>query len=270
MCFPADSLGRDGRVVEQWPGDRHRRHAVRPRGRHLPPGLRRPVLDRDDLVVAEHPGAADRGVAPRRLSHQQRTPSPGGCSSGTRPAPTRAGWRTTRTQAGRSHAGGRRPPGHAASPGRFQREDADPADGLPRRLRRRQTPTSPSSSSIAASIRRDGSRPGEAPAMHNPHLDQLGHLTGELVLRRRADPDRLLLGPRPDLGTAGGAPLAEPEARVRPGRIPGRRPGGPRGGRSSGSGAAAGSSTSSATPTTRPASSASSDPRTATPPAGHR
>jgi len=24
--------------------------------------------------------------------------------------------------------------------------------------------------------------PGEAPAMHNPHLDQLGHLTGELVL----------------------------------------------------------------------------------------
>jgi hypothetical protein len=25
--------------------------------------------------------------------------------------------------------------------------------------------------------------PGEAPAMHNPHLDQLGHLTGELVLR---------------------------------------------------------------------------------------
>jgi hypothetical protein len=25
--------------------------------------------------------------------------------------------------------------------------------------------------------------PGQAPAMHNPHLDQLGHLTGELVLR---------------------------------------------------------------------------------------
>lgn len=25
--------------------------------------------------------------------------------------------------------------------------------------------------------------PGEPPAMHNPHLDQLGHLTGELVLR---------------------------------------------------------------------------------------
>jgi hypothetical protein len=25
--------------------------------------------------------------------------------------------------------------------------------------------------------------PGEAPAMHNPHLDQLGHITGELVLR---------------------------------------------------------------------------------------
>ena len=25
--------------------------------------------------------------------------------------------------------------------------------------------------------------PGEAPAMHNPHLDQLGHVTGELVLR---------------------------------------------------------------------------------------
>ncbi len=25
--------------------------------------------------------------------------------------------------------------------------------------------------------------PGEAPAMHNPHLDQLGHITGELILR---------------------------------------------------------------------------------------
>jgi hypothetical protein len=25
--------------------------------------------------------------------------------------------------------------------------------------------------------------PGQAPAMHNPHLDQLGHITGELVLR---------------------------------------------------------------------------------------
>ena len=24
--------------------------------------------------------------------------------------------------------------------------------------------------------------PGEAPAMHNPHLDQLGHMTGELTL----------------------------------------------------------------------------------------
>jgi hypothetical protein len=25
--------------------------------------------------------------------------------------------------------------------------------------------------------------PGEAPAMHDPHLDQLGHITGELTLR---------------------------------------------------------------------------------------
>jgi hypothetical protein len=25
--------------------------------------------------------------------------------------------------------------------------------------------------------------PGEAPAMHNPHLDQLGHITGEMILR---------------------------------------------------------------------------------------
>jgi len=25
--------------------------------------------------------------------------------------------------------------------------------------------------------------PGQAPALHNPHFDQLGHITGELVLR---------------------------------------------------------------------------------------
>ena len=64
--------------------------------------------------------------------------------------------------------------------------------------------------------------PGEAPAMHNPHLDQLGHLTGELALPRRTDPDRLLLRPGPDVGPARRSPRAEPEGGVRARRIPGR------------------------------------------------
>ena len=94
--------------------------------------------------------------------------------------------------------------------------------------------------------------PGEAPAMHNPHLDQLGHLTGELVLRGRAHPHRLLLGPRPDLGTAGRAPLAEPEGGVRARASTGsRRRVARAGARWSASVAVGGSSTSSVTPTAR-------------------
>ena len=108
--------------------------------------------------------------------------------------------------------------------------------------------------------------PGEAPAMHNPHLDQLGRLTGAAHPAWRADSHRLLLGPGPHLGASRRPPLPEPEDRVCPGRDASRLPWRPSlASRSNASGGGAGSSTSSATPTTRPAFSASSDRRTATP-----
>ena len=69
--------------------------------------------------------------------------------------------------------------------------------------------------------------PGQPPAMHNPHLDQLGHVTGQLVLRG----ERVLVdcwsirdrtwGPRRGHHSAGAAPPSPREHRV-------ARPGGPR------------------------------------------
>ena len=70
--------------------------------------------------------------------------------------------------------------------------------------------------------------PGQAPAVHNPHLDQLGHITGELVLRGERIPidcwsirDRTW-GPRRGHHSVGRTPGEEPrEHRV-------ADPGGPR------------------------------------------
>jgi len=62
--------------------------------------------------------------------------------------------------------------------------------------------------------------PGEAPCLHNPHLDQLGHNHRRAPARGRADPDRLLLGTRPHVGPAQPPPFARraaeggPRARV--------------------------------------------------------
>jgi hypothetical protein len=62
--------------------------------------------------------------------------------------------------------------------------------------------------------------PGEAPALHNPHLDQLGHLTGELVL----DGERIAIdchsirdrtwGPRSRHHSHGAQPPVDARARV--------------------------------------------------------
>jgi hypothetical protein len=69
--------------------------------------------------------------------------------------------------------------------------------------------------------------PGEAPCVHNPHIDQLGHVTGELVLRG----ERIAIdchsvrdrtwGPRP------GHDGAQPRSRAREARARVRYPGGP-------------------------------------------
>jgi hypothetical protein len=69
--------------------------------------------------------------------------------------------------------------------------------------------------------------PGQPPAMHNPHLDQLGHITGELVLRGERIPldcwsirDRTW-GPRPGHHAAPAVPAAPREYQA-------KHPGGPR------------------------------------------
>src|SRR5215212_3309924 len=111
--------------------------------------------------------------------------------------------------------------------------------------------------------------PGQPPAMHNPHLDQLGHVTGELVLRGERIPvDCYSIRDRTWGRAVGTTP--SPHRRQPPRlctALPSRAARG--GARSSGSGGAGGSSTSSVTPTPPPASSVSSAPRTATPGAGH-
>jgi hypothetical protein len=62
--------------------------------------------------------------------------------------------------------------------------------------------------------------PGEPPAMHNPHLDQLGHMKGEMVLRGERIPvdcysirDRTW-GPRTNHPSHGRAPRQDAPARV--------------------------------------------------------
>ncbi len=110
--------------------------------------------------------------------------------------------------------------------------------------------------------------PGEAPAMHNPHLDQLGHVTGLLTLRGNGSPSTA--------SPSGIAPGDLAEGTTPRARSPStsaattgwRRPGARGGAKSSASAGAAGSSTSSVTPTPRPGSSVSCGRRTATPPVG--
>jgi hypothetical protein len=107
--------------------------------------------------------------------------------------------------------------------------------------------------------------PGEAPALHNPHFDQLGHITGELKLRGEKIPIDCYSVRDRTWGPRGGrhsqsqkTEYATPRSGVSGCRIRAVRAGA----RSSASGAVGACSTSSATADPTPASSASSERRT--------
>ena len=150
---------------------RHRGHAVRPRGRHLPRAhRRRSAVVRDHVVVVLGARAPDRRLAARRPPHEQGHGHVAGVPVG--PERRRPGAhgvlqdrlrRAVRRRARRRPGDRRR---HSTvdlrditfPEGGFSVKMLNAADGLPRRLLRSGRPTSASSSSTAASTRRTASR----------------------------------------------------------------------------------------------------------------
>jgi hypothetical protein len=70
--------------------------------------------------------------------------------------------------------------------------------------------------------------PGQAPAMHNPHLDQLGHITGELVLRGERIPIDCFSVRDRTWGPRGGPHSSSQKPAYVRGEHAVRNPGGPR------------------------------------------
>jgi len=70
--------------------------------------------------------------------------------------------------------------------------------------------------------------PGEAPAMHNPHLDQLGHVSGELMIRGERIPVDCFSVRDRTWGPRGGGHAQSRTAEHRPSEYRVSSPGGPR------------------------------------------